>query len=42
MRPLFRVGEEIIIQSKNYPEYNNKEDVVVEIIDTGIISFPST
>lgn len=42
MKPLFSVGEEIIIQSKNYPEYNNKEDVVVEIIDTGIISFPST
>lgn len=41
MKPLFSVGEEIIIQSKHYPEYNDVEDVVVEVIDTGISEFPS-
>lgn len=41
MKPLFSAGEPVVIQSKHYPEYNNQEDIVNEVIDTGITSFPS-
>lgn len=41
MKPLFSVGEEIVIQSRYYPDCNNKEDIVVEVIDTGCLNFPS-
>jgi len=41
MKLLFQQGEEVIIQSKHYPEYNNREDVVRQVIDTGITDFPA-
>lgn len=41
MKPLFSAGDPVVIQSKHYPEYNNQEDIVNEVIDTGITSFPS-